>query len=99
MPRAVSFAELDAAALRVHVADPGPAARWARRWVFGIDKSLECARRCERSSTPSGLLAAAAVSLIEAKECPEDDAGQWHFETKVREAERLIAAALEALSA
>lgn len=93
----VDFSELDDAAVRVLVADPSHRSAWARRFAWKIDRTLEYARKSQRTDSPAGILAKAAVSLFEAQELPPDST--WLLSEKRDEASRLIAAALALIGA
>lgn len=98
MTRPVDFSELDAACCRILLTDPGSyRTKWLRRWLWGIDKSVEAARKAESSESSMGLLAGAAVSLIEARDVPLGEEHDYNFSLKLNEASRLISLALEGL--
>ena len=65
--------------------DGDPWLKWARRWLMGIDRSAEFARKFSKSINSKGTIAEAAVLWIEAQRLKDGE----EKETKLRESYRL----------
>lgn len=66
-----------------------PAAKWARRWLYKIDRRLEVARAVADTHTPLGIAASAVVAYLEAQGFQGSD-----YHERMATAERYVLAVL-----